>query len=75
MLNARVANDFGQGRRKVFQNHNGRGARVFQLMLKLTRCVQGVHIHAGVARAQNRRHGDRKLRHIGQHDGNAVAGF
>ena len=69
VLEGRVLNHFGERCRKVFQNQDGGRAGVGQLMLQLARRVQWVDIHAGIARAQNRRHGDRKLRHVGKHDG------
>ena len=60
---------------KVFDDHNGFGARVFELVLKLSRGVQGVHIDHHQTRTQNGGHCHRVLRHVGHHDGNAVAFF
>ena len=73
MLNIGVLNHFLQGRSKVFQNDNGRGTRVFQLVLQFSGCVERVDVHAGIAGAQDRCHGHGKLRQVGQHDGHPAA--
>ena len=49
------------------------GARVLQLVLEFARRVQRVDVDHHVARAQDRRHRHRVLRHVGHHDRDAVA--
>jgi hypothetical protein len=60
---------------KVFQDDNGLGARVDQLVLQLARRVQRIDVDDHVAGAQHGRHGDRILQHVRQHDGDARAFF
>ena len=60
---------------KVFNDHDGLGTRVLELVLKFARGVQGVHIDHHQAGTQNGRYRYRILRHVGHHNGNAVAFF
>ena len=57
---------------KILENDNGLGARVPQLVLKLTGRVQGVDIDHREPGPQHRGHGHQELRHIGHHDGHSV---
>ena len=67
---AGALNHLGQCGCEVFQNNDGASTRILKLMLKFAGCVQRIHIDAGIASAKNSGHGDRKLRNVGQHDGN-----
>ena len=58
---------------KVLDDDDGFGARVLELVLQLTRGVQRVDVHHHITGPQNGSHRHRVLRHVGQHDRNAVA--
>ena len=61
----------GQRVGKVFQDDDGGGARVVELVFQLARGVERVDVDAHTAGAQHRRHGGRELRNVGQHDRHA----
>ncbi|MPM50777.1 hypothetical protein SDC9_97520 [bioreactor metagenome] len=58
---------------KVLHNDDGLGPGVLELVLQLSRCIERVHVHHHETGAQDGRHGHWILRHVGHHDGNAVA--
>ena len=58
---------------KVLDDDDGFGARVLELVLQLTWGVQRVDVHHHITGPQNGSHRHRVLRHVGQHDRNAVA--
>jgi hypothetical protein len=58
---------------EVLDDDDGLGAGVLQLVLQLARRVQRVDVHHHEAGAQDGGHGHRVLRHVGHHDGDAVA--
>ena len=73
MLDGRVDQALLQRGGKVLDDHDGLGTRILELVLQLARCVQRVHIHHHKAGSQDGRHRDGVLRHVGHHDGHAVA--
>ena len=73
MLDLGLGNAFFQRCRKVFDDHDRLGTRVLELVLQFTRRVQGVDVHHHKTRTQNGRHSHGVLRHVGHHDGDAVA--
>ena len=73
MFDLCCSNAFFQSCRKVLQNNDGLGAGVFQLVLQLAWCVQRIDVHQHQAGAQNGCDGNGVLRHVGHHDGDAVA--
>ncbi len=58
---------------KRVEYDNCLGAAIVQLMLELTRCVQRIHVHHDIARAQNRCHRDWILQQVRQHHGDPRA--
>jgi len=58
---------------EVGDDDDGGGARVFQLMLELTRCVERVDVDHGQAGTQHAEDADRVLQQVGHHHGNAFA--
>ncbi|MNV78824.1 hypothetical protein D3C71_1723400 [compost metagenome] len=75
MLDRRALEHAAERVGKVLENDDGAGARVLELVFEFARRVERVDVDAGIARAQHRGHGHGELRHIGQHDGHACAGF
>ena len=69
-----AVDDLFQGVAEVFQDDDGLGPRVGQLVFELARGVQRVDVDTGVAGPQHTGHGDRELRHVGQHDGHPGPG-
>jgi len=58
---------------EVLDDDDGLGAGVLELVLQLARRVQRVDVDHHQAGAQDGGHGHRVLRHVGHHDGDAVA--
>ena len=58
---------------EVFENENGFGAGVVELMCQFIGRVQRVNIGHRIARAQNRRYQNQVLQTVGHHDGDTVA--
>ena len=75
MFDLRFCNALLQGDGKVFNDDDGFGARVFELVLKFTGGVQRIDVDHHQAGAQDGGHSHRVLRHVGHHDGHAVAFF
>ena len=73
MLDRRVRDALLQRGGKVLDDDNGLGTRVLELVFQFARRVQRVDVDHHKPGAQDGRHGDRVLRHIGHHDGHTVA--
>ncbi len=71
VLHGRMRNDFFQRMGKILEYDDGRCTGVLELVFQFTCGVERIDIDAGIAGTQHRGHSDRKLRHIGQHDGHA----
>ena len=69
----RAADASLQRGRKILDDDDGFGARVFELVFQLARRVQRVDIDHHKAGTQDGGHGHRVLRAVGHHDGDAVA--
>ena len=75
MLHRRLGDALLQRVGEVFDDDDGLGAGVLELVLQFAGGVERVDVHHHIAGAQNGSHGHRVLRHIGHHDGHAVALF
>ena len=73
VFDGRGSNAFLQRSSEIFQNDDGLGAGVFDLMLQLTGRVQGVDIHQGESCPKNGGNGNGVLQHVGHHDRHTVA--
>ena len=73
MLHRRVGQALLQHRAKVFNDDNGLGARILELVLQLARGVERVDVDHHKPRSQHRGHRNGVLQHVGQHDGDPVA--
>ena len=73
VLDGRVRNAALQRGGEVFDDDDGLGTRVLELMLQFARRVQRVHIDHHKTCAQDGGHRDGILRHVGHHDGHTVA--
>ncbi len=67
VTDGRVADDLLQGMGEVFDDDDGRGARILQLVLQLPRGVEGVAVDHHTARPQGAEQGHRILEQIGHH--------
>ena len=59
--------------REIFQDDDGFGARVVQLVLQLARGIQRIDVDDGIAGAQHGGDRDRILQHVRHHDRHARA--
>ena len=75
MLYLRLGQALLQGDGKVLNDDNGFGAGVFELMFKLSWGVQRVDVDHHKTCSQDGGNGHWVLRHIGHHDGDAIAFF
>ena len=73
MLHWRTGDALLQRMGEVFDDDDGFGAGVLELVFQLPRGVERVDVHHHIAGAQDGGHGHRVLRHVGHHDGHAVA--
>ena len=73
VLDRRVRDALLQRGGEVLDDDDGLGAGVLELVLQLARRVQRVDVDHHQAGAQDAGHGHRVLRHVGHHDGDAVA--
>jgi hypothetical protein len=72
MANGRLRQALLQCGGKIFDDENRLGAGIVELVLQLTRRVQGVDVNDHKAGPQNSRHRDRVLQYIGQHHSHPV---
>ena len=72
MLDRCCSNALLQGGGKGFNDHDGFGTGVFELVLQFSCGVQGVDIHHHQPGQQDARHCHRVLRHVEHHDGHPV---
>ena len=73
MLNLRVGNALLQSAGKVFDDDDGLGPRILQLVLQLAGGVQRIDVHNHQPGPQHRRHGHRVLGHVGHHQRHTIA--
>ena len=73
MLHLRAVDHLRERLGEVLEHDDRFGAGVLELVFQLARRVQRVHVHHGVARAQDSGNGDRVLEHVGHHHRDAGA--
>ena len=68
LLEGGVGQHFLHGVAEVVDHHDGRGARIDQLVLELARGVERIDVDHGQSRTQHPEGGDRVLQAVGHHD-------